>query len=110
MLGNVWEWTASPHKPGRRGSIERVTQRQYILKGGSFIDFREDKANINHAARISNRSGAKNPEEFGTSSDSLLTNFARSIFLWLQAAMIPGIATRLHIHRQTVRANYTDNI
>ena len=56
MLGNVWEWTSTPHKRGRRGAGDRMPpQRQYILKGGSFIDFREDKAHINHAARISNR-------------------------------------------------------
>lgn len=55
MLGNVWEWTSTPHK-SKTASGDKPIHRHYIIKGCSFIDFREDKANINHAARISNRS------------------------------------------------------
>ncbi|XP_067946068.1 inactive C-alpha-formylglycine-generating enzyme 2-like isoform X2 [Watersipora subatra] len=58
LLGNAWEWTSTPASniqiaPEMK---ERFKGEQfYILKGASFIDFREDKAHINHAARISNR-------------------------------------------------------
>lgn len=53
MLGNVWEWTSTP----TRGKAKKTSAnpRQFILKGNSFIDFREDKSYINHPARISSR-------------------------------------------------------
>ena len=54
----MWEWTSTPANNIHIEADIKVmypSSKFYILKGASFIDFREDKADINHAARISNR-------------------------------------------------------
>ncbi len=46
MLGNVWEWTASrfPH-----------TDKQFVLRGGSFVDSADGTAN--HKVDVTTRYG-----------------------------------------------------
>jgi formylglycine-generating enzyme required for sulfatase activity len=58
MIGNVWEWTASPWRPAHSCSCtppaasDDVTRAQFVLKGGSFLCAGEYCARYRPAARI----------------------------------------------------------
>ena len=51
MLGNVWEWTSTRYY---QRVIDRAIQDvKYVLKGGSYIDTQDGKAN--YVVRTANR-------------------------------------------------------